>query len=584
MSNLPNFSSYGYQVKRELGCNPSGGRVTYHAEHLSSLQSVVIKQFQFAQSSSSWAEYDAYQREIQILKSLKHPGIPEYLDSFQTADGFCMVQQYIDAPSLSIERTFSLDEIRILAIKALEILVYLQNRVPAVIHRDVKPDNILVDENMEVYLVDFGFARIGHGEVGVSSVVKGTLGFMPPEQLFNRQLTTASDLYGLGITLICLLTNTKSVEVGNLIDITYRINFRTLLPNLNSQWLNWLEKMVEPRLSDRFANAAIALSHLPREVVFAPHVYLSTSAITFNPVKRGTVLTYPIHVQNSVPQTHLRGRWSVAAHPGDPDVGARHVWISFAPWEFESNEAVCEVWVDTACLIPGRTYVRELCLETNASHPTYRVTLHVQTQAELERENLLPYGRLALLWGSAIAGTWVLGLVAQVTAAIVGIAFTSIIGIIAGAVVGLEISAAFLALAGSREGASAGGLGGIVGGVIVLTMQATNPIDSLGAAGLLSVMFGALYGLGAGLMAGTVVERLATRRMAQPLAIALVLLVVGWGSSLGLGLILGFTSPIAAAAIGLTGIPLLALAFYYPLRRFIWRNQAQRKQRYLIKP
>ena len=51
--------------------------------------------------------------------------------------------------------------------------------------------------------MDFGFARIGDGEVGVSSVVKGTLGFMPPEQIFNRQLTEASDLYGLGMTLIC---------------------------------------------------------------------------------------------------------------------------------------------------------------------------------------------------------------------------------------------------------------------------------------------------------------------------------------------------------------------------------------------
>jgi serine/threonine protein kinase len=47
---------------------------------------------------------------------------------------------------------------------------------------------------------------------------------MPPEQMFNRQLTEASDLYSLGATLICLLTQTKSAEIGNLIDEACRIN------------------------------------------------------------------------------------------------------------------------------------------------------------------------------------------------------------------------------------------------------------------------------------------------------------------------------------------------------------------------
>jgi putative transposase len=96
-----------------------------------------------------------------------------------------------------VPRSFAPDEIKQIATSVLEILVYLQNRIPPIIHRDIKPENILVDEQINVYLVDFGFARIGEGEVAMSSMVKGTLGFMAPEQLFNRQLTEASDLYGL---------------------------------------------------------------------------------------------------------------------------------------------------------------------------------------------------------------------------------------------------------------------------------------------------------------------------------------------------------------------------------------------------
>jgi serine/threonine protein kinase len=66
-----------------------------------------------------------------------------------------------------------------------------------------------VDEQMNVYLVDFGFARIGSAEGAMSSVAAGTFGFMAPEQIYNRELSNATDLYALGATLICLLTQTK---------------------------------------------------------------------------------------------------------------------------------------------------------------------------------------------------------------------------------------------------------------------------------------------------------------------------------------------------------------------------------------
>jgi serine/threonine protein kinase len=189
MSNFPDFSELGYQVIRELGHNYIGGRITYLATNTRIQQPVVVKQFQFAKFNSDWSGFKAYEREIQVLQGLSHPGIPRYLDSFETPDGFCMVQEYKNAQSLAVPRSFDPDEIKQIAVSLLEILVYLQNRIPSVIHRDIKPENILVDEQLNVYLVDFGFARIGGGEVAMSSVALGTLGFMPPEQLYNRQLT-----------------------------------------------------------------------------------------------------------------------------------------------------------------------------------------------------------------------------------------------------------------------------------------------------------------------------------------------------------------------------------------------------------
>ena len=267
---FPNFSNYGYQIERELGHNRSGGRVTYLATEINTGQSVVVKQFQFARTGGNWSEYQSYEREIQVLRELDSPQIPRYLDSFQTPTGFCMVQEYKNAPSLSSLTRLTPHKAKQIAIAVLEILKYLQNRIPPVIHRDLKPENILVDDVGNVFLVDFGFARAGGGEVAASSVVKGTLGFMPPEQMFNRQITIASDLYSLGATIICLLLGTPSTEVGSLMDDAGRIHFRSRLSQLSSAFLDWLEKMVEPNYKKRYPTAKVALNELVSIEVLQP--------------------------------------------------------------------------------------------------------------------------------------------------------------------------------------------------------------------------------------------------------------------------------------------------------------------------
>lgn len=259
-----------YQVVQELGRNREGGRITYLATDtsLNPPQLVVIKEFRFALEGANWSAFKAYEREIEVLRELEHPRIPRYLDSFETKTGFSLVQEYKNAPSLAEPRSLTPEDIKQIAVSVLEILVYLQQRTPPVIHRDIKPENILVDEQLNAYLVDFGFARIRGGELAVSSVAAGTPGFMPPEEQFGRPLTEASDLYSLGATLICLLTGTRSVEVGNLIDDNYRFDFKGKLPQLSPGFISWLEKMVVPNVKQRYPNAAVALEALkPIQVV-----------------------------------------------------------------------------------------------------------------------------------------------------------------------------------------------------------------------------------------------------------------------------------------------------------------------------
>ena len=264
MSNLPDFSDHGYQIVEQLGQNREGGRITYKATRISDRRTVTIKQFRFA-NQSDWTGYKSIEREIEVLTTLNHIGIPRYLGSFDSGDGICLVQEYKKALPLSAKRYFNLTEIWEIAAQILGILVYLQDRDLPIIHRDIKPENILVKRTsrLEVYLVDFGYARAGEGRAAPSSVISGTMGFMPPEQLLNQPLTNTSDLYSLGITIICLLTRTESVDVSKFFDLkTFKLQLEQSLPKLDRRIIKWLRQMTASDPSHRFPDARSALDAL----------------------------------------------------------------------------------------------------------------------------------------------------------------------------------------------------------------------------------------------------------------------------------------------------------------------------------
>lgn len=258
MSFIPDLTSHGYQIKAELGRNREGGRITWKGIDLSTQKTVVIKQFCFAIAGSSWSGYRAYEREIAVLQKLEHPRIPRYLDCIETKDGFCLVQSYISASALVNYRQLTVSQIQQIALQILDILIYLQQQKPPILHRDLKPDNILLDEAGNTYLIDFGFARMGSHEVSGSSVFKGTPGFIAPEQIIKP--TKASDIYSLGVVLVCLLADRDIEEIRTLAseDNPYQLEIDALLPQLERPLRNWLSKMTNAKVSERFADAVSA--------------------------------------------------------------------------------------------------------------------------------------------------------------------------------------------------------------------------------------------------------------------------------------------------------------------------------------
>ncbi|NCR18962.1 MAG: protein kinase [Microcystis aeruginosa LL13-03] len=406
-TNLPNFQDYGYQVVKELRINSLGGRITYQAIMTSTQTPVVIKQFRFCTSNANWTEYRAIEREIDVLKQLNHPQIPRYLDHFDSGNGLCLVQEFKNAQPLSNPRSYTPEQIKKIAIQLLNILIYLQEKTgysEPIYHRDIKPDNILLDDQLNVYLIDFGLARMGNREVNNSSIFAGTPIFIAPEQFLRKRLTKASDLYGLGLTLICLVTGITSDKISELQDQynDCKIRFKHLVPKLSLQFISWLEKMVERNVEKRFQNAQEALEALkPLYLIRSPIVQLSASELVLTANEINENITSSITVINDIPDTILQGEWSIVSHENDVSSRNSHPWITITPYTFEGNHHEFSVTVDTSHLMADKVYERELILSSNADEKSKKLKLIVNTAPlPIEKVRHPPYFLLALvlLW------------------------------------------------------------------------------------------------------------------------------------------------------------------------------------------
>ena len=185
-----------YQLKQKLGQN--AGRQTWLAEDqgASFPEQVVIKLMAFG-DQVQWDDLKLFEREAQVLKQLQHSRIPQYRDYFCIDDRmlwFGLVQEYI--PGLSLKeilaqgKKFSEVEVRKIAIAVLNILTYLHELNPPVLHRDVKPSNLIwsqgetsTTKDPQIYLVDFGAVQDRAAVEGATFTVVGTYGYTPMEQV-----------------------------------------------------------------------------------------------------------------------------------------------------------------------------------------------------------------------------------------------------------------------------------------------------------------------------------------------------------------------------------------------------------------
>lgn len=147
--------------------------------------------------------------EAHILRSLRHNGLPRFLDEYENDTMLCVVREYIPGMTLAerLEDAPMTDqEAMAVLFQLCDILTYLHSQSPPIIHRDIKPQNIVLTPNSTVKLIDFGISRVYDAEADKDTVSCGTQAFAPPEQYGFWQTDARADLFALGVVMGYMLT------------------------------------------------------------------------------------------------------------------------------------------------------------------------------------------------------------------------------------------------------------------------------------------------------------------------------------------------------------------------------------------
>ncbi len=204
------------------------------------------------------------QEAVRLDELGKHPQIPELLAYFSQDSQQYLVQEFIEGQDLAQELessgAFSEAQIRALLNNLLPVLQFVHQH--HVIHRDIKPENIIRRRrDNQVVLVDFGAAKVSTGTaLGRTGTAIGSAGYTAPEQSLGRAVF-ASDIYGLGVTCINLLTGMHPFDLFDANESAW-VWRKALSYPVTEALGRILDKMLESAINRRYQSAAEVFKEL----------------------------------------------------------------------------------------------------------------------------------------------------------------------------------------------------------------------------------------------------------------------------------------------------------------------------------
>lgn len=181
-------------VKSREGCDTFLGVAKEDGRKL------IIKRYAITHPNFGWAE---------SYRTLAHPNIPTFVEEWKDENRYFIVREYVEGETLeeyADSHAFTESDILDVGIRLCEILQYLHGLTPPLIHRDLKPQNIVRKPDGSIYLIDFEISRFFTEGKQEDTVWCGTKEYAAPEQYGYMQTGAYSDIYSLGIVLTWMLT------------------------------------------------------------------------------------------------------------------------------------------------------------------------------------------------------------------------------------------------------------------------------------------------------------------------------------------------------------------------------------------
>jgi len=262
-----------YEIISKIG---QGGMSTvYKAKHPTLNRHVLLKKLTLRGGSQF---IERFKREARIMMDFKHDHIVHVYDHFKEGSSYYIVEEFVDGLSLDElsrrERYLSNDAAMLLLYEMCKALKYAHDQL--VVHRDIKPGNILISHDGEVKLVDFGIATsLGEVEEGLTrtGMTLGTPSYIPPEQIDDaKSVDKRADIYALGVVLYEMLTG-KTPFPGTFTAETIALIHRGKYPapqRFNPKIARVLRRIIrksmKPRRSRRFKDLKVIIRLLERRI------------------------------------------------------------------------------------------------------------------------------------------------------------------------------------------------------------------------------------------------------------------------------------------------------------------------------
>ncbi|KAJ4818183.1 Protein kinase family protein [Rhynchospora pubera] len=256
----------GFSASKELG---DGGFGTVYKGKLRDGRIVAVKRLY----KNNYKRTEQFVNEVEILSRLHHPNLVNlYGCTARTSSELLLVFEFVPNGTIadhlhgphSSENILSWPIRLSIAVETADALAYLHAVEPQIIHRDVKTNNILLDDGFHVKVGDFGLSRLFPLDVThVSTVPQGTPGYVDPVYHQCYQLTDKSDVYSFGVVLVELISSKPAVDITRSRD---EINLASLA--LNKIQTDQLDELVDPALGFQSDPEVRQMISLVAEVAF----------------------------------------------------------------------------------------------------------------------------------------------------------------------------------------------------------------------------------------------------------------------------------------------------------------------------